>query len=501
MADWLFPARKKFILFSMWWLAASSAAVPLRAGGDCGTATSVFVSPAAAAYTCTLPAAYTFSGASGVAYSGVAAGCAAGSAQEAWFRFDPADPNSPAWQHSIQFEVSFNLAAGSEIKYYLLYSDCRDNGFGNPCTWVNPNTPPFTPRIAGCWNVPAGASNMPVLTAEGLDGEGTYFLKLERVSGAGGSIQICAKELAAPAPPPANDRCADAIALIPGAGVDPGAAAGGSGNWGDAVSGSTLYATKERRTDECAGFNTEDHFFTTNFLGDCYSNRSLGDLVNPITNTKIGQAVRYLDNSVYYTFTKPAGDPETGWYLHLGDLNCATAYAPDSVEILVARRLDCGDAANTLILSSAAAGATALFPGSDMALGPLTLKADTLYGIILDGVMGSGCDFRLLLTRSGAVSPVLEAAIPMPPAPEPRAALYGAHLGGGAWEFRWQQAQSGPVQWTVRDLGGRIVYAQTAWSPEGAARQAVSLAGLAPGLYLVQQHHAGGAARLRILLP
>ncbi|TAE47029.1 MAG: hypothetical protein EAZ89_18825, partial [Bacteroidetes bacterium] len=235
----------------------------LRGGNTCATATVLTVSPAAAAYTCTTPSAFTFAATPCTNSAGLPGGCAAGCTREMWFRYDPADASFPTQQHSLRIELSldFTAAATSVVKYYVLYSEAKDNGFGNPCTWVNTFTPDFIPWTSGCLTVTTGTVGQQTILVEGLDGSGTFFLKLERATGNGGTVTVCTKQLNAPANPPANDRCANATALTSGAGIDPLAAAGGTASWAAALVGSNKNATKQRRTDECPALTpTEDHF-------------------------------------------------------------------------------------------------------------------------------------------------------------------------------------------------------------------------------------------------
>ncbi|MEO1449643.1 MAG: hypothetical protein AAFV07_08930, partial [Bacteroidota bacterium] len=254
------------------------------AGGDCSTATSLPLEPwSSPTYTCQSAITETFSNGCtlGQGYPDAQSGCTASAtcSQQMWFRFDAGDPTL---QYNVRFTVTadFSGTGASQVRYYILYSEARDSGNGDPCTWNNNNTEPFTHRTTGngCTNVPDGVQTFS-LWSEGMDGDGTYFILFERVTGTGGTISLCAKEhpWKAHQPAPANDRCNNAVSLGVGSGIDSNYLIGGGGAWSDGIGGSNQYATKERITAECnlAG-NTEDHFFRSTF-GSCNSNRNVGD--------------------------------------------------------------------------------------------------------------------------------------------------------------------------------------------------------------------------------
>ncbi|MDX1907459.1 MAG: hypothetical protein SF053_10535 [Bacteroidia bacterium] len=368
------------------------------------------------AYSCVSPASGTFAGAC-TTNPFRQTGCPTTCTSELWFRYDPSDINSPVYQHSVRMELTVVLGANDRLTYTLLYSESKDNGFSNPCAWsgaVSSTVLALTPLTNGCMDLAAGTTQF-TLNAESLDGNGTFFLKLERESGTGGTASVCLKELLAPQPPPVNDRCADALAMstISGGGIDPLASFGGSGSWGDALDGTNRYATKQRRDAECAGaFPNEDHYFRQ--FGVCYPNFRIGDKLITGTVADTTSYPEHLSSTVFYTFSVPAGDPLTGWYLHVGQLNCPdqTTNSPDSIEIMVASNLDCNNAQLTTVLGGGyrKVGATGLYPTSDLVMALPALTAGITYGIIVDGVKGSNCDYKLLLTRNPVINPVLPAA-------------------------------------------------------------------------------------------
>ncbi|MEZ4827703.1 MAG: T9SS type A sorting domain-containing protein [Bacteroidia bacterium] len=394
-------------------LAGECSVVSSLKANDCSTAIGLSVVAPAAPYSCGSPALGTFSGSCSNLFNYTPAGCTnqAACTEDLWFQYDPNDVNNPTDQYNVDFELSFNFAATAEVRYYLLYAESKDSGNGDPCSWINTNSQAFSLRYSGCWSVTTGGFNA-TLSARGMDGSGTYYLLLERVTGTGGTVSICT-QLVSTCTPPANDRATSPTAMTSGNGIDSNAAAGGSGSWTDAISGTTICATKQRMQNECAGLNTEDHFIDNDVV--CITDGSIGDVFIPGTGARIFRCVgvnESLDNSVFFQFDPPVTPANNDWYLHIGNMDCPDA-GPDSMTVMVSDVFDPADAKNTSILLDNSASSTCgnigqqnNFPSADGVFGPLTLNNGTTYTIILDGVKGAGCTFDMILTRS-IINPVL----------------------------------------------------------------------------------------------
>ncbi|MDX2250176.1 MAG: T9SS type A sorting domain-containing protein [Bacteroidia bacterium] len=382
-------------------------------GNDCTTAFGLTVLTPAPPYSCATPVVQAFSGTCSNLFNYTPNGCTnqATCAEDLWFQFDPNDVNFPTDQYNVDFELSFNFAANAEVRYYLIYAESKDSGNGDPCAWTNTNSQAFTLRYSGCWAVTTGGFNATV-NARGMDGSGTYYLLLERVTGSGGSVSICT-QLVSTCNPPANDRAASPTTLTSGNGIDSNAAAGGSGSWTDAIGGTTICATKQRMQNECPGPHTEDHFLDDDVV--CITDGSTGDVFLPGTGARIFRCVgvnESIDNSVFFQFDPPVTPQNDDWYLHIGNMDCPDA-GPDSLTVMVSDNFDPADAANTTILldntlnyTCGNIGAQNNFPSADGVFGPLTLNNGTTYTIIVDGVKGAGCTFDMILTRS-IINPVL----------------------------------------------------------------------------------------------
>ncbi|MEZ4776673.1 MAG: T9SS type A sorting domain-containing protein [Bacteroidia bacterium] len=383
---------------------------------DCSTAIGLTVVTPAAPYSCATPVVGTFATACSNLFNYTPAGCTnqATCSQDLWFQYDPNDINNPTDQYNVDFELSFNFAANAEVRYYLLYAESKDSGNGDPCAWINTNSQAFTLRYSGCWAVTTGGFNV-TLNARGMDGSGTYYLLLERVTGTGGTVSICT-QLVSTCNPPANDRASSPTTMTSGNGIDSNSAAGGSGSWTDAISGTTICATKQRMQNECGGPNTEDHFIDNDVT--CFTDGSIGDIFLAGTGARIFRCTglnESLDNSVFFQFDPPVTPQNDDWYLHIGNMDCPDA-GPDSLTVMVSDVFDPTDAKNTAILLDNSLNYTCgnigqqnNFPSADGVFGPLTLNNGTTYTIIIDGIKGAGCTFDMILTRS-IINPVLPVA-------------------------------------------------------------------------------------------
>lgn len=390
-------------------------------GNDCSSAVSLTIhNPATTAFACTTPSNQTFAGTCALLYNHSPGGVCTSQAtcsQDLWFQLDP---NNPTDQVDIDLELSFDfsLSTASEVRYYLLYSESKDSGNGDPCTWTNTASQDFTRRFSGCENVPAGVFQT-TLSATGLDGTATYFLVLERVTGTGGSVSICAQQIGT-SPAPSNDRANNPTVLSLGNGIDANVAVGGSGSWSDAISGTTQYATKQRMQNECLPAlptnHTEDHFYKNDLPFGCITDGTIGDVfLNPTSTIRIDRAIKPnegLDNTVFFQFTPPLTTPTNDWYLHIGNMNCP-GLEVDSLTVMISDNFDPQYAINTSLLLDNTSnpayqhmGAQNNPPSSDGTIGPLTLSSASTYYIIVDGVNGAGCDFNMILTRS-LINPVL----------------------------------------------------------------------------------------------
>ena len=396
-------------IWGVWVALLTGWMAPLQAGNDCVTATPLAL--VGGACTWSSGGAVALGGACPTPVNDLVAGCTAGCTDQAWFRFQP---NDPANQYDVSFTLTLSNAAApaGEFQYYLLYAEASDSGNGDPCSWVSASPAPFSARKggqSGCVNLPAGGNTAITFNSFGLDGSAIYYLVVTRVTGTGGTVDICATTLAS-GPAPAQDRCATPVILTPGAGIDSQAALGGSGSWSDAAPGTNRFATKERITNECSfatGGTTEDHYFVPGV--NCDANEALGHGQNPIFPPFVfGDCVRSLESTVYYQFQKPLADPPDNWFLHIGNTTCNSL--PDSLEIMLVDQWDCGNAQNTVVLDCGVFEATGTYPTADFYFGPLTLNDFQDYGIIIDGVSGAQCTFEILLTRS-VLNPVLPVGI------------------------------------------------------------------------------------------
>lgn len=334
------------------------------------------------------------------------------------------DLNTPGIQHDVRVTVSVNF--GGNVKAFLSYSEAKDTGSGSPCYFPGTNGGLFfNLRADACMVFPAGGGTFSFETG-GLDGTGTWFLILERTAGTTGSATACIEDLATGLPP-SNDRCSAPIILTVGSGIDANTATGGTGTWSYGFDGNIRYATKQRMQNGCGGGNpnTEDHFHHTN-LGGCYVNRSLGTIISGLGAAN--SCVTSIQNSVYFRFNTPPGSPTNNWFLHIGNMDCP--YQPNQIEVILFSSMDCNNARNsTRIGCWANVSRKFNFPLPDSVLALPALNPATTYWIVVDGVRGSQCNFKMLLTRS-VTNPVLPVEI----------VNLEAVPGEVATEVRWQTA-------------------------------------------------------------
>jgi hypothetical protein len=301
----------------------------------------------------------------------------------------------------VQFDISMNLTA--TVNIMLLYSESKE--LGDPCEW-NGNTEGYT-RYQSICNEPMSPGVTVDITADGMDGSGTFFILVERVSGAGETVTVT-PTLLGNCPAPSNDRCSSPIALSVGNGIDPGVLlpVPPIPEWSNALKGSIACATKQRLTDGCGTFNngtpTEDHY-KSNILGNCVFKGNLGD------NTLVSQCDEYLENTVYYTFQVPVSGND--YYIHFGSSG-PCAQEPNNLVYMIFSSIDCSDAQSSTRIACNKTSINGTVPTADWSYdgfgSGITLNAGTTYWIVVDGTRQSQCDFCILIAR-GPDNPVLPA--------------------------------------------------------------------------------------------
>ncbi len=335
----------------------------------------------------------------GFSFNSAPVGCSTGTPTGwAWFQFDPGTPGT---QHDIR--VEFQGTADGVFRFYILSSETKDSGSGSPCQFPGGAFVgnPTNERWDGCFSLPVGGGPhwLPDFVG-GIDGSGTYFIVIEKMSGTATSISASIQSVITGLPP-ANDRCSNSATMTVGNGIDTNTATASSGLWSNGIQGSIRYATKQRMQNGCSGSNTEDNFFTTLF--GCFNNRPIGYYIgdpNPIT---------YTDNSVFFNFQIPSTGPTTNWYLQIGNMDCPLG--PNVMELLILTGMNCSNSRDASKLNfNANVIRSYAFPSPDRVIGPMTLATGTNYTIYVDGVRGSQCDFTMLLTRTNA-NPVLPAEL------------------------------------------------------------------------------------------
>ncbi|MEM7656872.1 MAG: T9SS type A sorting domain-containing protein [Bacteroidota bacterium] len=325
---------------------------------------------------------------------------------DAWFEWIPGGTN--ASQFNVQFDISFNFTGSVNIM--LLYSESKE--LGNPCQW-NGTTEGYT-RYQHICAQPTSPGFSVDLTAEGLDGSGTFFILVERAGGGSGNVTVTPTFLGN-CPAPSNDRCSSPTALTVGNGVDPTVTIGPSiPNWANALCGSTSCATKQRMTADCNGglFGgpgpaTEDHY-KRRFSGNCLYRGNVGDIDNvllPFNN----QCDEFLENTVYFSFTVPV--TANDYFVHFGS-NSQCSQEPNNLAYMIFDGLDCSDAVNSSRIACNKASVTGTIPSADWTYdgggAGTTFIAGNTYYIVVDGTRQSQCDFCILIAR-GPANPVLPA--------------------------------------------------------------------------------------------
>ncbi|MEL6672505.1 MAG: hypothetical protein AAFR61_09945 [Bacteroidota bacterium] len=398
---------------------------------DCASAIDLLISPPGVPYTCTTPASGVFSGTcTGVpqstyltnlslAFAGFPNNCnAIGCSQDLWFKFEAGDPSQ---QYNMEFEISidFTTTTTSVVQYFLVYSESKDgSGAAIPaCEWsnsINNDHNAFSNRVRNCFTVTGGTTSNFTISAEGLDGEGTYFLVFERESGTGGSVQVCSRTNSTTPTclAPANDRCSNAIALTVGSGIDALYASGGSNTWGDALCGTNACATKERIQGECSlGSETEDHWYRSAFLFGCNPILHYGDVLVPLTNIKSSTCVAEVDKTVFFTFTLPTNVSGSGWYVHVGNTQCPGEMGANTFKLSLVSNMTCTSAEDYNLLSCLEPSQTLTYPSADLEVALPALVPGNTYGLIAEGTRGSGCSFKIQLDRLPVVNPPLPVEI------------------------------------------------------------------------------------------
>lgn len=381
--------------FNLAWAALLSVALSLPSilyANDCSSASTVSFG-AGGCQTVTLDAVCDFGPSTQVPCASPAPPCIG----DAWFRFVPGGTNLS--QFNVQFDITLNSA--NTVNISLLYSESKE--LGDDCEW-NTNTEGYTVYSRMCTEVVSGG--VPIdFTVNGIDGSGTYFILVERVSGGPiADVTVCPTFLGNCAAP-GNDRCSNAYALTAGNGIDPAAATGPNiPSWADAFKGTNACATKQRLPDGCSGFansnlntQTEDHN-KRNILGQCIYNGNLGD-----TPPLGPNCFQFLENTVYYTFQVPAS--ATDWYLHIGSTS-QCSQEPNNIGIMLLENVNCNDARDADVIACNSTGIFGAIPSADISFSNLNLTQGTTYWIVIDGTRQSQCDFCILLGR-GPDNPVL----------------------------------------------------------------------------------------------
>ena len=309
-----------------------------------------------------------------------------GCQQDVWFKFSP---NTPGTNYNMRFHLNAN--SNSNLTYYrLLYSVSQDAN--DPCGWSGS---PFAAEYHLLETQTRGAGGYVIITADGLDGSGTYFLVVEN-TGTGGSVSGRAQPMST-CSSPANDRCSNATNLVLGAGIDSQVPSGsGSANvaWSDGVCGATTCATAQRPTTECGAAGQEDYYWN----GGCELKTTGKDLFG------ISACNSDLDNSVWYSMNVPSGINTSDWYVHFGNVSCAGGA---SMKVTLLDDVTCNDASTADILDRQGLSLTLMcetigggnsLPTPDATMGPVRLNNGTIH-ILVDGENRSQCSFCLVMSR------------------------------------------------------------------------------------------------------
>lgn len=324
---------------------------------------------------------------------------------EVWFSWTPGSANTTIY--NMDFEVTANN--NCVVNIFLLYSESKDAV--NPCYWNAGNL--FNPTswgLTGYQSVGGQAltAGTPFsLNVSGLDGSGTFFIVVEKVSGAGNQVSL-APMLNSTNASAANDRCMNAIQLTTGNGIDPNAQFGAiGGNWLNGAGISSANGTKMRLQAYCTGTTkgpaTEDHY-SRYYLISCFPTGNLGDAgLVPIGT----QSIPSLQNTTFYNFTAPA--TANDFHIHFSSTSQCNQEPNAIYAMIYGPGFNCGNA--ELAVNSFIAAQQITVSGSglgsvDYAFPNVSMTAGQTYWIVLDGVRGSQCDVEVLITR-GMNSPLL----------------------------------------------------------------------------------------------
>lgn len=323
---------------------------------------------------------------------------------EVWFQWSPGSANTTIYNMDFQVTSPGNCV----VNIFLLYSESTDAV--DPCYWDLGGL--FTPTSWGYTGYQAVSSQaltagVPFsLNVNGLDGSGTFFIVVEKVSGAGTQVNL-APMVSSTVASAGNDLCTNATPLSVGSGIDPSVLTGpAAGNWINAASASTANSTKQRLQHYCGGAggatpSTEDHY-TNTFLGNCITSGNLGDFGAVPFGV---QCVPSIQNTTWYTFTAPV--TASDYYIQFGS-NAQCSQQPNQIyAMLYGPGFSCNAASaiGSLIDCSSFLIFGAI-PGVDHSFDNVSLVAGQTYTIALDGTRGSQCDIEILVSR-GNINPIL----------------------------------------------------------------------------------------------
>ena len=337
----------------------------------------------------------------------------AGCTGDTWFRWS-SGLGSNLTQSNMRFNIELNSAG--VVNIMLAYSESID-AVGDPCNWttIASGTEGYTRYQTQCGVSLSGPGDVYEFDNFGLDGSGTFFIIVEKVSGLASQVSLCPTELST-CSAPANDRCSNATALVAGNGIDPDAASGPNiAAWSDAMKGTISCATKQRLQGYCDS-QTEDHYARQAGFGpfnQCYYNGNVGD--DPLVGSTFGgdQADSYLENTVWYSFTVPVSSND--WFLHIAS-SSQCSQEPNQIVAMLFDAANCNNAQATSPnrLYFKKFGLFGVVPTADYSFdgsgSGMTLNAGTTYYLVVDGTRGSQCDFCILVSR-GPDDPVLPAEL------------------------------------------------------------------------------------------
>ncbi len=387
-----------------------------------------------------------------------------GATGDVWYRMSlPSGSNQT--NYNIDFAISGNFTG--TINAILLYSESKDVPGSTVCDFQGASSltglTRYMSEVTTCGISLTGGTQ--TLSTIGLDGSGTFFLLIERVSGSGGTVTVTANIAGTCTPPPFDDCdfCKNnGPSLTLGNGIDPNFAnAAVAASWSDGFLGTTQCATKERFQSACGSSGpptpTEDHYGCRLF-GNCFYNGNVGDAVNcPFPGSQIDT---WLENTVYYSFQAPSTD---FWYIHFGSSG-PCQQEPNNLAIALLSSLDCNNArlSNRLLTNKfPVAGG---LPNPNGTLGSVFLTSGTTYYIVVDGIRASQCDFQLLITPK-----LLNLILPV------TLEAFQGWNEGGANQLRWETSQESQFDYfeVERSLNGKEFQAlgQRKGQGESSSRQ------------------------------